>query len=144
MAFYWWEFAKVLFNFSENHNLNNYTPYENCSSSSNQNHCMVKIPLVCKHVTQYAVFTTSHALKMEPPSIINKCTIHLSSNNGFAEFWPEPMTFLGEMINHAHLLELPIQYRSDYVSSPKVGCWQGNWFTLQQTWLPHTTELFVF
>ena len=28
--------------------------------------------------------------------------IHLSSSNGWTEFWPEPIKFLVDMPNHAH------------------------------------------
>ena len=39
------------------------------------------------------------ALNMQLPA---ERAIHLMSSNGWAEFWPEPMIFLVDMLNHAH------------------------------------------
>ena len=44
----------------------------------------------------------SYALNTQLPRIIAECTIHLLSSNGWAEFWPEPMKFLVDMLNRVH------------------------------------------
>ena len=44
----------------------------------------------------------SRALNTQLSRVIAERTIHLSSSNGWAEFWPEPMKFLFDMLNHAH------------------------------------------
>ena len=40
------------------------------------------------------------------PCVIAERAIHLSYSNGWVEFWPEPMKFLVEMLNHAHRLRI--------------------------------------
>ena len=44
----------------------------------------------------------SRALDTQLLRVIFEHAIHLSSSNGWAEFWPEPMKFLVDMLNHAH------------------------------------------
>ena len=50
-----------------------------------------------------AVFTH---IKYVPIPVIAEPAIHLSSSNGWVEFWPEPMKFLVDMLNHAHWLRI--------------------------------------
>ena len=61
------------------------------------------IPFAYKCVTRYAVFThIKHANTLR-----NCWTCYPSwSSNGWAEFWPEPMKFLVDMLYHAHKLRM--------------------------------------
>ena len=43
-------------------------------------------------------------LNTQLPRIIAEPTIHPSSSNGWAEFWPEQIKFLVDMLKHAHWL----------------------------------------
>ena len=49
----------------------------------------------------------SQALNTQLPLVIaERAAIHLSSSNGFAEFWPEPIKFLVDMLNYARWLRI--------------------------------------
>ena len=48
----------------------------------------------------------THALNTQLPRVIAERVIHLSSYNWWLEFWPEPMKFLVDMLNHAHWLRI--------------------------------------
>ena len=48
----------------------------------------------------------SRALNTQLPHVIAEYAIHLSSSNGWAEFWPEPMKFLVNMLNHVVWLRI--------------------------------------
>ena len=39
-------------------------------------------------------------LNMKLPRVIAERTIYLSSSNRWAEFWPEPMEFVVDMLNN--------------------------------------------
>ena len=46
------------------------------------------------------------ALNTQLPCVIAERAIHLSSSNGWAEFWPEPIKFLVDMLNYAHNISI--------------------------------------
>ena len=62
-----------------------------------------------RHARKYRLRTDAsrdtrclRALNTQLPRVIAERAIHLSSSNGWAEFWPEPMKFLADIIKHAH------------------------------------------
>ena len=46
----------------------------------------------------------THTLNTQLLCVIAERAIHISSHNGWAEFWPEPIKFLVDMLNHTHWL----------------------------------------
>ena len=56
----------------------------------------------------------SCALNRQLTHVFAECTIHLSSSNGWVKFWPEPMKFLVDILNHAHWLRI-LSWNNDTV-----------------------------
>ena len=49
---------------------------------------------------------SAHVLNKHLPHVISEWAIRLLCNNGWEEFWSEPMKFLVDMISHAHWLRI--------------------------------------
>ena len=60
-----------------------------------------------RHALKFCLFTdVSRALIHSWPWVNAERSIHLSCYNGWGEFWPEPMKFLVDMLNHTHWLRI--------------------------------------
>ena len=106
-AFYWQDlFVKNIITSFQWHYLNNYTPYENkCFNPRNQNHrvtFVTHVNSICIKMCHAILMWFTCVLNTQLPLKIAEHGIHLSSRNGWAEFWPKPMKFLIDMPNHAH------------------------------------------
>ena len=56
----------------------------------------------CLHADASRDMWCPHELDTQLPHLIAERTIHLLFHNGWAEFWPEPIKFLVDMLNHTH------------------------------------------
>ena len=74
----------------------------------------------CDHDTQ-----CSRVLNTQLPHVIAEQAIHISSSNGWAEFWSEQIRFLFDMVNQVHWLRIKNMVLQLTVTTKKLRKWAG-------------------